>query len=116
VLGPSVIDHPLLSRLGYGIAVTVGILGVVELERGGRIATPWPLRQLGAASYALYLIHGEAISFAIQVMIKVTHRSLPAWVAMAVPVAAGIVAGILYHKLVEAPLARRLNRPALSGT
>lgn len=112
LLGPPVIDHPLASRLGYGIAAAAGMLGMVELERTGRIATPRLLRHLGAASYALYLIHGEAISVTIQVVTRATHLSLPPVVAMTILVVAGIVAGVLFHRFVERPLGRRLNRPS----
>jgi exopolysaccharide production protein ExoZ len=102
--------NPLLMRIGYGLSATVGVLGLVETERSRGLPTPKLLRTLGAASYAIYLVHGIAISIAIQLVVRLTHLRLPLPVVMLVLIVAGIVAGLLFHVYVEKPLTRWMKR------
>lgn len=100
------LDDALVARLGFGLASVMVLIGTVELERAGRVAIPAPFRELGAASYSIYLVHGVAISFAIQVVTRVFPRSLPLEAPMLALVVAGVGAGIVYHRLVEVRVIR----------
>lgn len=103
------LDDPLVGRLGYGIAAAMAMLGVVELERTRGLAVPWILRQLGAASYSIYLIHGVAISFGVQVATRLVPRSVPLGLVAIGLILTGVAAGIVYHHLAEKPLTRLMR-------
>jgi exopolysaccharide production protein ExoZ len=109
-----VITDPLTMRLAYGGAIAIGIMGIAELERGRDFAVPAIFRQLGAGSYAIYLVHGIAISAMIQIVTRVLPKSIPLGLVMAVLVSAGVAAGMVYHWVVEKPLARSLRARAAS--
>jgi exopolysaccharide production protein ExoZ len=107
--------NPLLMRIGYGLSATIGILGLVETERSRGLPTPKLLRTFGAASYAIYLVHGIAISVAIQLVVRLTHRLLPLPLVMLILIGAGIAAGLLFHFYVETPLARWMKKAPRSA-
>jgi peptidoglycan/LPS O-acetylase OafA/YrhL len=101
-----VLDHPLLSRLGYGLAASVAIIGLVAGERNHGLKVPRFLRLLGAASYAIYLIHGIALSIVIQILVGASLTEVPLPLVLTILTAGGVLAGLFYHQLVEKPLGR----------
>jgi peptidoglycan/LPS O-acetylase OafA/YrhL len=86
-----------------GLAFAVLLYGLLRAEAS--IAVPRSLLALGAASYAIYLIHTPANSVAQHLA-----RFLPMPLALACIVAIGIAAGMLLHLKVEVPISRRLRR------
>jgi exopolysaccharide production protein ExoZ len=109
-----VIANPLAMRVAYGSAIALGIMGIAELERGRDFAVPAIFRQLGAGSYAIYLIHGIAISAMIQIVTRILPKSIPLGLVMVILVAAGLAVGMTYHWSVEKPLARFLKAQSSS--
>lgn len=93
------------GRLAYGLPAAVVIIGLVGRERAGRLRVPPALALLGAASYAIYLVHGPVLGYAARAM---ASSGLLPWVpdALAVALAAGaaVAAGLLFHRRVERPL------------
>jgi peptidoglycan/LPS O-acetylase OafA/YrhL len=104
-----VLDDPLVGRIGFGIAAATAIVGVVGWERGARLPIGAGLRLLGVASYSIYLIHGIAISAAIQIVTRVLPRDVPLVIPVIALAIAGITAGVLYHLAVERPLTRWID-------
>jgi peptidoglycan/LPS O-acetylase OafA/YrhL len=87
-----------------GLAFAFAILPTVRLEREGRFTVPSWLLLLGAASYAIYLAHGLAISVVARLA-----PSVP--MILVVGSLASIAAGLAYYWLIERPLLRlRLTR------
>lgn len=91
----------------YGATATLVVAGALVLERAGAVSCNPRLLLLGAASYAIYLIHPLGVQYAV------------AAVAGAGPVLAGVVAvamsitlGIALHLRIEAPLLVRLRKGA----
>jgi peptidoglycan/LPS O-acetylase OafA/YrhL len=93
-----------------GAAVVTACFGVMALVATGRLNwfdRPW-LVTAGALTYPLYLIHQ---SLGVTVIHRL-HRVVPAWVLLAVLVAALLGLAWLVHRFVERPLAARLKRGA----
>ena len=85
-----------------GLVLALLVLGGVLLERAGHIAVPGWLILTGNASYAIYLVHAPLASLAARVMGKLgTPGGWPASVALCV--ALGIAAGLIYHLAYERP-------------
>ena len=97
-------------RLIFGLAMGFGVVAMVRAERAGRIRVPAALTFLGAASYAIYLVHNPVISL--------SARLFDHWLAtFAAASIAGTLAGIAYHLGFEKPVLRlvgRKRRPAPS--
>jgi len=93
-------DHSLL----IGLACACAILQLSLMERIGAITVPKWLVFLGGASYALYLVHGVAIS----VVARIVPPTVPA--ILAAGTAASIAGGIAYYCFVERPLLRSARR------
>ncbi len=104
-----VLDDPLVGRLGYGLAAALAMVGIVEWERSHALTVPAIFREMGAASYAIYLVHGVVLSFGLQVLIRVLPRSIPLPLVLATLTVASILGGITYHHFVEKPLARWMS-------
>ena len=98
---PHIQDVSLHGRLVFGIASALFVLGAVELERRRLVPVPRPMSFLGAASYSLYLIHPLAILVAAHMIRLALGRQLPIELAVFLMFAAALVAGGLYHLLVE---------------
>lgn len=109
LFGAGLLEDQLLARLVFGSSAALFILGIVERERSRGLAVPPVLLLLGAASYAIYLIHGLALSAVIQVTIRVAGRELPVLPVLALLVVAGTLAGVAYHLLYEKPVSRLLR-------
>lgn len=93
-------DHSLL----IGLACACTILQLALMEQRGAITVPKWLVFLGGASYALYLIHGIAIS----IVARIVPQNIPA--IMIAGIAASLAAGIAYYCLIERPLLRSARR------
>ena len=103
-----------MAIVWYGLTATLCALGLMELERTGKIAVPRIVAFLGNASYSIYLVHFPALS----VIAKFTY---PLWLRAKVPLifpftvlAVGSVAlGVLVHLLIERPLLNLFSRPQI---
>lgn len=92
---------PLHGRIVFGIAASLFVVGMVEIEWSRPIALPTWLAFFGAASYAVYLIHPVILSFAMQGVTRILGTG-PSVEAMVVAISlAAIGAGFLYHWLPE---------------
>lgn len=82
-----------------GFAIAFSIVPVARWEQSKTTVMPRYALFLGAASYAIYLVHVVAIS--------TVSRLVSGWpLMMTVSISAGIVAGLLYHIVIERPLLR----------
>lgn len=109
LFGAIVYEHSLVARTVFGLSSAAFILGTVELERAGRLTIPRVALLLGGASYAIYLIHGIALSATIQVVKRLTGATLPSAPLLLLLVTAAVIAGLVYHLAVERPLMRVLR-------
>jgi exopolysaccharide production protein ExoZ len=106
LLATRIQDIALIGRLAFGFSATAAIVGLVELERTNRLKVPSPLLFLGAASYAIYLIHVVVLSATIHLLVRLTPKTAPIALIFVCLVVAGIIGGLIYHRLIEQPLAR----------
>lgn len=94
------------GRLAYGLPAAAVILGLVQMERAGRLRVPPALAALGAASYSVYLVHSPVLGYAARAMAAFGLLPLlPDAGAMALASAAAVAAGLAFHRRVERPLA-----------
>jgi exopolysaccharide production protein ExoZ len=95
----------------YGLASALIIFGVVKAEDRGAVHgahAGWQV--LGAASYALYLLHYPLISVVMKLMMVLGLRGLGgALFALAVAVSVSVAAAVLFHLHVERPMLRTLG-------
>lgn len=106
-------------RALYGAASAMILLGLVELERSGRLRVPGWCVALGAASYAIYLVHVVVQSFVLNAWFRTTvTQSMPEWALFAALVALPLIGGLIFHRLVERPMLRltRRSSPPLKPT
>jgi peptidoglycan/LPS O-acetylase OafA/YrhL len=98
-------------HLIFGIACTMAVLGLVELERLGRIAIPSMLKAIGDASYVIYLIHFPVLSIGARVFARSgLSRALPGVVSFILLPSIAVAVGIAVHLFLEKPLLRFLTR------
>lgn len=101
-----------LVALGAGVGA-VGLLSAsVRAEEEGKLRVPRWLVWLGNASYSIYLIHNVGITLAHSLLNRWYPRgqsALPVPLQV-LPVLVGIVAGIVFHLVAEAPLLRLMQR------
>ena len=101
--------------LAWGVPAFAIVAGAVSLEKVGRAPAFAPLKRLGDASYALYLVHGLAVSCSARVLAMAGLRHPVAVFLCAI--VAGTTAGLLFHALVERPLvslfSKRSRRPRI---
>lgn len=94
--------------LSFTVAAALVVAGTVELEdKIGSLIPRW-LAFMGAASYALYLIHPILAPIG-PTLLKKLGMPFPL-LSIAISVAVAIVAGICTYIFVEQPVTRRLNR------
>jgi peptidoglycan/LPS O-acetylase OafA/YrhL len=97
--------------LVYGLGSFLAIIGLVELERSGRLIIPALLVLLGDASYCIYLVHFFVLSILAK-LIKVsgTGSFVPAGLAFIVLACLAITSGTLFHLWLERPMLAFLRR------
>lgn len=106
--------NPLVMRLSFAVPACLFILGAVEIERKAPLPIPKPALFLGAASYAIYLVHPIALSAGARLLDKTIGATLPLDIAAIALAIGACAAGCLYHALLEnrlIALARRLFFP-----
>jgi exopolysaccharide production protein ExoZ len=101
------IDVEPVRVLVWGLPSLALVAGAVSLEQAGLLPRWWPLRELGDASYSVYLIHGLAVSAAWRLM-QMAGLATPVPVFLA-SIAAGVTAGLLAYQLFEKPLLKRFR-------
>lgn len=101
---PAVQVEPLHGRIAFGLAAALFVAGIVEIEWHRPLALPRLLVLFGAASYAVYLVHPVALSFATHALTRLAGRTLPLEAAVVVTALAATAAGIAYHLTLEKPL------------
>ncbi len=101
--------------LGFGAGCTLALLGVVELERQGRLRTPGWLVLLGDASYSIYLVHFFALSFLAKLAwVSGAAQHLPGDLVYVLMVALAAASGVVFHLWVERPLLAVLGQKPFS--
>lgn len=101
---------PSVYILGFGFAGAAMITGFVGMERKAKIKIPLSLSVLGDASYAIYLTHVPVQSLAAKVLFASGAAAiLPQSVSFPTIVLVPVVAGVLFHFVVERPLTRGLK-------
>ncbi len=99
VNGPTLWPH-----MGYGVAATFIVLGLVEMERDGKLRVPRLLFALGTASYAVYLTHELVIGTLWKGMIRFHLNSLlPYWIQFIGLLLSVAAFGTVIHRVVEIP-------------
>jgi len=96
----------LLAWFAVASALIVG--GFATAERAGTVRTPRIFLLLGAASYAIYLIHSHVELVIIKMLLALGARAWmhPVMVFVVIIVGA-IVAGVILHIVVERPILAR---------
>ena len=89
----------------FGVGATIIVYGLVALELRRTMPVPAWLQYLGAASYAIYLVHFPVISVGTKIAMRFRHHQSLDLALMFVIAAAAVVSGAIYHELVE----KRLN-------
>ena len=93
------------------------ILGLISLERAGRIRMPGILVALGGASYSIYLVHFSVITLVAVALVR--FRIVPMNnVVFLATAGLGVAAGVVFDRLVDQTIQRLLRRrlkPALLG-
>lgn len=98
------------ARLAYGLSAAVLVLGLAGMERRGALGVPGWLRQLGGASYSIYLFQYVFISVAWQGWQVLRLGTVtPAWLCFLALSATAIGGGLLVAWMVEKPLLRRVR-------
>lgn len=96
---------PEAHRVLVGLALVPMVLGLAQVERRVSFPVPRAFLLLGAASYAIYLVHNPLFSILGRVL-----RGLDNWVlTFAACTLAGIAAGLAWHFFYERPALRLLN-------
>lgn len=90
--------------LVYGLGYLLIIVGAVRLEQMGRFKTPSVMVELGNASYSIYLVHFTILSAGAIFWFKLRLDVVPWPLAFTALGVGSIVAGWLFHRIVERPL------------
>ncbi|MGG6892836.1 MULTISPECIES: acyltransferase family protein [Rhizobium] len=94
------------NELTCGPLAIALVLGMVSVERSGRLQEIPPLTYLGNASYSIYLWHTLAIS----VILKLVARTpIPSDVVAFISLILGTLLGVFAYELVEKPLRNLLR-------
>ena len=105
-----------LPRVAYGSASAALIVGLVAAERAGTLTVGLAWRRLGAASYAIYLVHTLVLALPARFAASVgLLRFMPGWLTMMVCFAVAVIAGLMFHRLIEMPMTLAVRR-AFSGS
>jgi exopolysaccharide production protein ExoZ len=100
-----------VSRLIYGSAAALMVVGAAETGRQSLLAVPRALQTLGTSSYSIYLFQfvfiGASWKFWLAAGLSETMPYIACFSVLAI---AGVVGGIVVSRLVEYPLMRLVRR------
>jgi exopolysaccharide production protein ExoZ len=100
------IRHLEFNELTCGPLAVALVLGMVSLERSGKLPNIPLLTYLGNSSYSIYLWHTLAISVVLKL---VARTEMPSDVATFICLVSGVLLGIGAYELVEKPLRNLLK-------
>lgn len=106
VFAYQLLPSPLLM-LAFG--ATMLIAGVIAQERAAGWPAVRPLQRLGDASYAIYLFHMPTLFLLGSVMRKAPSGAVPAPLYIGLCVTLSWTVGLIIHRYVERPLAKKLR-------
>ena len=107
ISGYSPDDYQSLVRvLCWGVPSAMIVLGLVIAEHGGLAIRSKLVLLLGAASYAIYLLHPVAVGQLIQLPVIAPPLS---WALCLLAVGVTVATSVAFHMLLEVPLLRRLR-------
>lgn len=89
--------------LTWGLPAGIVILGLVAAERGGLAVRNKVVLLLGAASYAIYLLHPIAVGQLFQLP---PNRPPLSWLYLVGALAVTLAVSLVFHLQIEAPLLR----------
>ena len=94
------------SALLFGTSAGAIILSLCHLEGMNRFRIWSPINYLGEASYSVYLVHFSVLTIGVIVLerLDLPQGILPAAALLAI----AVVAGVMFHAMVDKPLQRRL--------
>tara|TARA_R110000751_G_scaffold172928_3_gene279371 strand:+ start:85078 stop:86103 length:1026 start_codon:yes stop_codon:yes gene_type:complete len=97
------------DRVFFGLALAPLVLGMALAESHFGYRLPAPALLLGAASYAIYLVHNP-----LQSLVARVFRDLDNWVlTFTACCLAGMAIGVAYHLLFERPVLKLLSSRSL---
>ncbi len=97
-------------QIGLGIGFAGLMLGAIIVERVRTLKFPATLRLLGDASYAVYLVHSPVISVMAAINHKFFFGMLPEQAVFLIVLTTSVVAGVVFHMIIERPLLSILRR------
>lgn len=84
------------------------LVGLAVLDVNGLIPTPQPLKLLGEASYAFYLIHVIVIRFYMKIAEATTGHPPIGWLHAGACLVPAVILSVLCHTHLERPLRKQL--------
>ena len=107
----ALLTAPSLLLIAYALCSSLIIFGLVTHELNHSFSVSAVLRHIGNSSYAIYLIHFTALSFAMKIMVKWNHlHATPSVILFSVLFLTATSCGIFYHILVEIPLLKLIRK------
>jgi len=99
-----------IISVSIGLALSLLLLGLIELERREKLQVSPMLLLMGDASYSIYLVHYWLLSLLFRLIygIAIKHEAVPLWVWFTLASSITVSAGLLVHLYVERPLLRML--------
>ncbi|MBB3695676.1 acyltransferase [Sphingomonas sp. BK580] len=97
----------LIRVAALGVPAAAVVLGLVQLERAGVAMRSRPVVALGAASYALYLLHPIVFSFVLPVPAGSIARRLAIFILL---LAITVGVSLAFRAWIEVPMLRLLRR------
>lgn len=102
--------------LAYGLPSCALIVALLAIERGGWAVRGAVIARLGAASYAIYLLHPYVVGVLKKILAKnMDLHSVSSVLVVGAVVAVVCVVGDLCHRYLETPMLRVLNRRLPGG-
>lgn len=99
-------SYPMLHSTAYLVAFGGIVLSAARLRAGGPVGLQRLLAQLGAASYALYLIHEPVASVFFRAARPLALQGWPAPLLGLIGIFGAVLLAIAIHRIVEKPAMR----------
>lgn len=100
-----------VRTLSYGIAAAAIIAGLASQEASGKIKCPAFLKEIGDASYMLYLVHMPLFTATAVILIKANvGEFIPPWLMTMILVSYSVVVSVILYRYIEKPMVRFSNR------